>query len=278
MPSGGPFCFKDADTSSDSKRAAPLLSQETETNQTLSHNGTEDVISLSRRGPGGMPGWGLSPDEAMAKDIIGFGSAFDQGIPLYDCVNCQGCRDPDETSWNQCCGCVNMQLKWGFKDIPRCEACDYEHGLPDWKASVLADLGGLNTRNVGEKEDHANAADTSPAHQLHRRKSGRSEPDAKRVSICPRPIKGGDRMYLRYPYKYPPFPQNPTYPWEGIQNGRWDSISRYWGNSTGICTHWGAAGLTKADQQWVKDPVTGKTGKVRADYQSKSLQSILFWH
>lgn len=213
-----------------------------------------------------MPGWGISPRQSMSKDIIGIGGGFDGGLPEIGCINCEGCRTSGEESSGQCCGCVNMEFRWGFDDIPDCEACDLQEEVPNWRTAANSYLNNFkrDTEN-GQEDEDVDDNDTTPVHQLYRRKDGTATMSTKPVSVCP--TRKGDTVELKAPYKYPAFPKDPNNRWEGIQRGRWDSISRYWGNSSDLCQFWGVTALTTPDQTWVTDS-TGSTIRVRADYQS----------
>ncbi|EGX92282.1 bacteriodes thetaiotaomicron symbiotic chitinase, putative [Cordyceps militaris CM01] len=49
--------------------------------------------------------------------------------------------------------------------------------------------------------------------------------------------------------KYPAFPATCTYPWDHIENNKWDSIARYWGNSSMSCDNWSTTALQDADER-----------------------------
>lgn len=73
---------------------------------------------------------------------------------------------------------------------------------------------------------------------------------------------------LGSPYWYPTFPKVSSWPWDGIEGGKWDSVSQYWGYSSLVCDDWGVTALPKADTIWVN--AKGVKKQFRAGYQSKS--------
>jgi hypothetical protein len=244
------------------------LSPSLDFNETLLSSSERDgshLQTLSSRASDKMPGWGISPRQSLSKDIIGIGNGFGADLPDIGCINCEGCRTLDEESSNQCCGCESMAFKYGYTDIPDCEACDQEADWPDWRTAVASYMNNNLKRDPKEGPEDGHDNYTTPVHQLHRRKDGTATMIKKAVSVCPRKKK--EKTGLGSPYKYPAFPADPKYQWEGIQGGAWDSISRYWGNSSSICSFWGVAGLTVADREWVTD-ATGARSNNRAVYQS----------
>ncbi|KAF5626368.1 glycosyl hydrolase family 18 [Fusarium tjaetaba] len=219
-----------------------------------------------------MYGWDILPGVTITKGNIGLDGEMGNGQPKLNCVNCEGCRDFGEESSDLCCGCVNMQQKWGFSDIPPCPDCDSLGEFPDWRTNVNRYLGTLKVNHArGEDEENhdteALPIPAYPAHKLHRRKFGSATMFTKEVSVCPDTTN--DKEGLRSPYQYPAFPGDPLNPWEGIQKGKWDSVSRYWGNTSHFCHWWGVKGLSNADKVWAKDKVTGVVAQVRADYQTE---------
>lgn len=96
---------------------------------------------------------------------------------------------------------------------------------------------------------------------LDERKPGTATLSSKLISICDVKLEENGRS------RYPAFPDDSNNPWDAIENGRWNSISRYWGNSSAGCASWAVAALTTADTSYVKK--AGFTKKTRARYQSK---------
>ncbi|RBA18191.1 chitinase [Fusarium proliferatum] len=276
-PENGAQCFKNADisTASKSKRTPNSLSSDPDFNETLLSDAAEDetrLMSLARRQSKQLYGWDILPGVTITKGNLGLSEEMGNGQPKLNCVNCEGCRDFGEESSDLCCGCVNMQQKWGFSDMPPCPDCDSLGDFPDWRTNVNRYLGTLKVNHArgedeGNHDTEALPIPESPAHKLHRRRIGSASMLTKEVSVCPDTTN--DKEGLQSPYQYPAFPKDPFWPWEGIQKGKWDSVSRYWGNTSDFCHWWGVKGLSNADKVWVKDKVTGVVSQVRADYQTE---------
>ncbi|KAL2836873.1 hypothetical protein BJY01DRAFT_258587 [Aspergillus pseudoustus] len=84
---------------------------------------------------------------------------------------------------------------------------------------------------------------------------------SKKVTICDVQLGLGGN------WRYPAFPSISSYAWDGIENGIWDSISRYWGNSSDSCASWAFANLTGHDTRWVSQG--GNLAQARANYQTE---------
>ncbi|KAF4331819.1 glycoside hydrolase family 18 [Fusarium beomiforme] len=264
-PGGDSICYANAEdtTTSNSKRALPSILLEVETNETLSSNATKDLTSLHRRGHRELPGWGSEAGKPITRDTIGIDSLFGGGRPKYACINCRGAELRMKTRL------INAYLD----KLTKRDSVDkdkQDNGTDIAPTHAISPSRGSKELNVRDNDEKFNGTYSSPAHKLHRRASGIAKPLPKKVSICPDPNKKkGDTMYLNSPYRYPPFPQDPTFPWDGIQNGKWDSVSRYWGNSSSIYNFWGVTALSQADQTWVTHGVTGVTRSYRTGYQTE---------
>ncbi|TQW02709.1 bacteriodes thetaiotaomicron symbiotic chitinase [Cordyceps javanica] len=175
---------------------------------------------------GYMPGWGYGSGSNI--DPTTFVGADNQGsVPLPDvfldseinCDNCVSCNSADDLTKkrkrSECCGCVNLDIRFGYNDIGECLDCENDDGFYPGDGSALAS-----------------------------RKSGTATLSYKWVQVC-----GADRFTLRAPYRYPAFPAQCTYPWDHIENNKWDSIARYWGNSSMSCDNWSTMALQDADQR-----------------------------
>ncbi|KAL9560669.1 hypothetical protein ACKAV7_015160 [Fusarium commune] len=267
-PKDGAQCFKNggSSSSSNSKRASTLLSSDQDFNETLSDEEEFELNSLAHRQAGRMPGWGLNTGEDLTKGMIGMDDQIGNHRTKFDCIDCEKCNDEDEESKDFCCGCVNMEFKYGFSDIPPCDDCDFdESGMP-WRQEVMASIN-LGKRDVADEDEADDSTDTTPVHMLHRRKSGEATKTVKHVRICSTVVGNRGMMGLGSPYWYPAFPKNPNWPWDGIEGGKWDSVSRYWGNSSFVCDNWGVTALPKADTIWVN--VKGVKKQFRAGYQTE---------
>ncbi len=190
-----------------------------------------------------MPGWNY-----------GSGSSIDPGtfIPAGDadtspkpdvfldnkiqCDQCISCNSGDSLTKKRkrrtCCGCVNMDLTYLYKDIGACPGCNPDDEMYPGNGSNLA-----------------------------ARKDGTATMSSKYVKICDIP-----KQALIAPYKYPAFPAKASFQWDGIENGKWDSIPRYWGNRSQSCDNWSTTDLQPAD---LRD-VGGRLA--RAKYNSKFLE------
>ena len=65
---------------------------------------------------------------------------------------------------------------------------------------------------------------------------------------------------------YPPFPKDVKREWDGIQDGRYDPISKYWGSTSKEYWNWSVAALFPHDNRSLLEIEGG--GLQRADYQS----------
>jgi chitinase len=150
-----------------------------------------------------------------------------------------------------------MDLKFGYKDIPKCDSCNPDDG--SWPG-FLTDLSSRSTEDIRRELDQGRGlTDDELLVELQKRVDGKATPSRKYVSVC----GVGTGFSVGGDYRYPAFPGNSAFAWEGIENGRWDSISRYWGNTSLSCSNWASSGLRPHDTAIVN----GQT--VRAHYQSK---------
>lgn len=173
-------------------------------------------------------------DASAAKDL-------QESKEVFSCNNCVTCgKKKNET--DICCGCVNMDLKYGLSDIPLCQEQDC---FPDTGGPWPGDV------SLGFVEKRVN---------------GKATLSSKAIKI-----KQQDFLVSSM-FRYPAFPQEANYAWEGIEGGKWDSISRYWGNTSLDCSDWSVDALQPADKVWVVD-TSGNLAQVRAAYQSKFLSS-----
>lgn len=197
---------------------------------------------------------------------------------------CTSCVHEDG---DPCCGCICMDCVWGLKNIGECEGCNEPDGTwpygggsstPDDGDDGEGGDGGESEARVALKNSTLSRSSNSstPGHdgdgedkrpgldipgQL---KSGTATISKKEVSVCPGGTK--KKHWGVGLYRYPAFPAKAAWPWDGIENGRWDSISRYWGNTSADCADWSVGKLQTRDFRQVGGAVS-----VRADYQSKLL-------
>jgi chitinase len=202
-----------------------------------------------------------TPSEMLENDAKEWlGDATEGAI---GCKNCGSCTDTkDKKKKRPCCGCVSMDYKWSYADIPSYEDCDSCSSSPlnrQWPyGGNVIQFGPFNKRGLdssSEDEEEEFEGETT-LHQLESRGPGTAGTGKKFVTMC------GKKDYARSPGTYPQFPKKASSPWVGIQNGKWDSISRWWGNTSSLCSDWSVGPLQDYDEEWT--PV----GRHRADYQS----------
>ncbi|KAL3479632.1 hypothetical protein BJX99DRAFT_255358 [Aspergillus californicus] len=177
---------------------------------------------------------------------------------LFSCSPgaCHTCEIFSNLFRRQCCNCVNMDITYGSSDIPGCTSCDRSDGV------YPGPLVRVSTRRRDEVETVGVEEEEEDVHVLIPRINGQATKSSKNVKACDSPYwLGGD-------WRYPAFPSFPSYDWEGIENGAWDSISRYWGNISDSCSSWTAAARIVPDNRWAVDS-NGKSIEIRADYQTE---------
>lgn len=184
---------------------------------------------------------------------------IENSLSKLGCKDCTGCINEDRENDGICCGCACMDLL-GYYDIPSCDECD---PLPPGTWPDYGFIGSIGSLKRDASAIQASNHEMTPqverkSHQLDRRVSGVATLLYKRVTVCGRPFVAGANG------RYPGFPVNANWPWDGIEGGEWDSISRYWGNSSASCTNWGVAKEAAADEVYVNGV------KTRAQYQSES--------
>lgn len=243
----------------------------------------------SRGAPGGVfPGFGygagidldisniLPPDDAAIFLPLGVAAAA-----LIACSNCMSCTTTTENDGN-CCGCLCLRCVYGFQDADPCPECDQINvdgtwpgsntiSLPGKRENADGDLDFEATLSIGESIESGLGYDDMylgdlplkleerGSTRLLPRVSGTATMSEKSVTGC-----GGDLFSIGTPFKYPSFPSNANYPWDNIQGGKWNAITKYYGNSSATCSNWGVFAKQTADVVF-----TG-AASIRADYQSMS--------
>lgn len=227
---------------------------------------------LNKRGQPSNPKDNFGSMRLRPNDALRYGAdlfveeRFDQRLGEINCDNgrCNSCLDVEET--RNCCGCVCMQCKWGARaDMPPCSKCTSEDDRDeeDWpgpNAILKRDQmegDALPEKKVGgESVDHLN--------DLHAR-AGVVKDAWKDVYVCGKlyeaPNKRGSPQY-----KFPQFPKDVMKVWDGVDGGIYDSISRYWGNSSADCVDWSIGAKRTRDQTHVGNGVF-----LPSAYQSKSI-------
>ncbi|CEJ93482.1 hypothetical protein VHEMI09064 [[Torrubiella] hemipterigena] len=214
-----------------------------------------------------LPGWGL-PDDATPDFGFFIKEDIDRQVFLkhrptnmgYGDSGCLGV-EIDIENRPPCCGCANLAWTYAESDMADCPLCSYM-GVAEWRSFIAT---GAHSRrdSIGGGEDVDDDNDALDENEFDRRGIGEATLSPKVVKVC------GATYRPKKNARYPAFPKNPGWPWDGIENGRWDTISKYWGNSSASCTNWGASGLPSHDKTYI--PRTGFTsgGWVRADYQTE---------
>lgn len=208
--------------------------------------------------------WRVLP--ASTKDK--FKSALDA---LWNPEPSQTCLELNETKGQlSCCGCVPMDWTYSYSDIPPYDDCDCCVGSSNMYMWPYGELRGKDVIYKRNTDDSA-LQDENLELDLEKRAEKRPRPgfpglSDKKVRVC------GERYYDRLDGRYPAFPKNTSWPWNGIEGGRYDGISRYWGNSSEFCSDWGVAAIDPADERAI--PLIKGGGLTRADYESMTSKPL----
>lgn len=162
-----------------------------------------------------------------------------------------------------------MDIQHGFWDIPNCITCDRPDGIYPGPIQHVSTRRRDTIETIGEEqeekkeeeeEEEKDDLEKKDLHVLEPRVDGKATRTSKKVMAC------GGSFGLGRDWRYPAFPSVHSYGWEGIENGAWDSISRYWGNVSDSCSSWAVSGRTRHDTRWVFN--NGNPTQIRANYQS----------
>lgn len=228
----------------------------------------EPLLGLEKRQTGSMsmPGWDYGSGVAVNPNTyLGMGgNQFQANEPKFKCQNCLSCEGVDQDAPARCCGCESMDYFWVYSDIPNCDSCNPDDGT--WPGVTIIGKRGEevvgNDTLVGDLAWDSDAEDEEEeygAGELSKRVYGTATISPKKVTVC------GTKYWGTGNYQYPAFPAPANYPWEGIDGGVWDAISRYWGNLTADCSSWQITNRAQADT--VRLGSNGAT--VRAKYQTE---------
>ncbi|UPK93022.1 hypothetical protein LCI18_003957 [Fusarium solani-melongenae] len=202
----------------------------------------------------------LRPNDALMNGANLFVQQnLDQRLGNIDCDNakCQTCLDTEET--RDCCGYVCMPCKWGRRDdIEPCEECQQGDDQGEWPGDIVV------KREEDEANDDVYVDDETTPNHLYSRAPATIRLSYKPVTVCKETVQSASQ------YKYPAFPASATKQWDGADNGKYDSISRYWGNASSDCADWSIGKLTTADVVQVGNGITR-----RAPYESKFSRTSL---
>ncbi|KAH7120620.1 hypothetical protein EDB81DRAFT_666993 [Dactylonectria macrodidyma] len=210
--------------------------------------------------------WGYSSDvnvDASTYLDEDAANSIEASKEAFSCSSCLVCGEKSQKN-DICCGCANLDLDFGYRDMTKCETChtDVDTGGP-WP-------GILSDSSLSARGEHKGVEELS---WLEGRAYNPNNPQAtlspKKIYVCPRQDNDRDRLFKSYgPYRYPAFPEDPARVWENIENNRWDSISRYWGNTSMSCSDWSVGQLQPHDTAWVAVP-NGNPRQVRGHYQTE---------
>ncbi|KAJ5175398.1 uncharacterized protein N7482_001275 [Penicillium canariense] len=187
-------------------------------------------------------------------------------------------KDDDEP----CCGCYEMDWYYGYGDIPPYDGCDacattdtvctwpdgYKRGT-DFDSARFCSTQGLSSKRdviATDKDDTLADDDDTDGDEgltLYERDYNPNNPTAtisrKTVSLCT------DKYSVGKDGRYPAFPKLADRPWDGIENGRWETISKYWGNTSESCTDWSVDAIFPHDNR------STPRGLKRARYEKLTL-------
>lgn len=231
---------------------------------------------LEERADGGTNPWGLVAGAAMTLDAIlsdkvdadmagAVGGLFNLAQDAFACGKCFTClKDPGNED-DPCCGCFQLDYIYGISDIPDCPDCDEPNtDGGGWPGSGLT-LG--QKRDLAENDDAfwlPEGASNDTGHSLVERIAGTATLSTKPVSVClPRRSPQSARSKANGLGRYPAFPADASYPWDGIDDGAWVDVSTYWGNTSADCADWSVGALAPADTRYIGAVQT------RAPYQSE---------
>lgn len=223
----------------------------------------DESLALGKRQ--GFPGFGWGPDmDIKPVDVIGVdGQMFDQLQQKVGCINCLGC-DRGKKKNTACCGCSNLDQKYGYSDMKACYDCTPDDGTWPGVVGIPSHVDSSQVTDSSFEDDFALSDDEGDMYLLADDKAGISR---KKVTIC------SNTPYGRKDDRYPAFPAPVDRDWETMDGGKWKAISAYWGNTSSVCSDWSIDALSKAEQVFVKDN-SGSTVRVRDKYQSK----VVFFH
>ena len=164
-----------------------------------------------------------------------------------------------------------MDYAYGLDDMPSCDDCDVVNndggGWPGSRTTSKKrdtieedeNLERLQTEALGSLDE----GEDQESHFLAKRPAGEATLSTKAVKVC------GSRIGLGTNARYPAFPEDPTWPWDGIEDNAYSDVSAYWGNTSADCVDWSVGQLTTADTE------NRPGGTRRALYDSKTNSSLM---
>lgn len=135
-------------------------------------------------------------------------------VKCKDCMSCTEFEYPDD-SREPCCGCISMDLKYGFSDKPACTTCVANTEDGAWPNIIFSIP--ISTREESSYNDEVlyGNEDSAQYHHLDERVDGKATNGVKQLAICE--IKN---IRTRRITNYPSFPAIASYRWDGIENGK----------------------------------------------------------
>ncbi|KFY47830.1 hypothetical protein V496_10420 [Pseudogymnoascus sp. VKM F-4515 (FW-2607)] len=253
-PSGQGTCYPHATT----KRSLPSV-DEHQTGSEYSTSSQSDFAAkeersdsdslaseLTKRG-GSFPGFGYPIGKPVTPGLIFNSPDFNVGTEIFEL------HDPRAMLRLH----LNGPQIW-FSDKPACTTCVANTEDGAWPNIIFSIP--ISTREESSYNDEVLYGDEDSAqyHHLDERVDGTATNGVKQLAICK--IKN---IRTRQITNYPSFPAIASYGWDGIENGKWDSISRYWGNASASCSDWTVTQLQN------HDTTTTPSGIVRSNYQTE---------
>ncbi|KAH6953855.1 hypothetical protein BKA56DRAFT_625507 [Ilyonectria sp. MPI-CAGE-AT-0026] len=209
-----------------------IISDSSHSDNQKQRHGEDGACYPNQPSVGADKAWGYSADSNVNPDNYMDASAADsieESKESFPCTSCLTCSESAKKG-EVCCGCANMDIDLGYKDTPAC-ASDIDTGGP-WP-------GALSGNPVSARGESTDDGDLS---SLDERAWDPNNPtaylSAKGVAVCPNISGAGKKYKVHGAYRYPSFPEDSARVWEGIENNRWGSISRYWGNTSSSCSDW----------------------------------------
>lgn len=203
-----------------------------------------------------------TPNEMLENDAKkALGDESDGSIGCKDCGSCTETKTGNKKKKKPCCGCISMDYKWSYADIPSyedCDSCDRSTFNRQWPFGGNRIQSSTAKRNpyLSSEAEEEESEDKTTLHQLESRTQPEVGIGEKNVKMCSGGDSAGDLGV------YPQFPRDANRPWVGASNGRWDPISLWWGNTSSLCTNWSVNALDDYDEE------NTSVGRFRANYQS----------
>ncbi|EED18783.1 bacteriodes thetaiotaomicron symbiotic chitinase, putative [Talaromyces stipitatus ATCC 10500] len=209
---------------------------------------------------GSYPGWGYQSDSEISPSTF-IGSDSDiftsqkSKIKCNSCVSCMTETEEDEEP-TFCCGCVCMDCIYGNSDLTPCPDCDPVDVDGSWPTGTFFQK---RQPEIGELSAHQTKENATDLAILVPRVVYDVTLTEKEVNSCFKKISRASQQFM-----YPSFPNNVHTQWETLDNGAWNAVARYYGNTSSSCVDWSVGPMQPADQVYI---APGR--QVRAKYQTE---------